>query len=197
NKNGFLYVLNRVTGEPVWPIVEKPVPPSSVPGEHAAATQPFPTKPPPFDRQGATEDDLVDFTPELRRQAIEAAKPFILGPLYTPPSLRSDDADGKRGTLTVPGAWGAGNWNTGAFDPETGMYYAVSMTMAGRSAVASTKGIETATMDYAGGGPPPPGPGGASATAPPPPNPDPNFVQGLGTQVAGLPLVKGPYGRIT
>lgn len=199
NKNGFLYVLNRVTGEPVWPIVERPMPASTVPGERAAATQPIPTKPPPFDRQGATEDDLIDFTPELRRQALEAAKPYLLGPLYTPPSIRSDDADGKRGTLTVPGAWGAGNWNTGAFDPETGMYYAVSMTMAGTRGLRSTKGVETATMEYAGGGPaaPPPGGDGAAATTAPPANPDPNFVEGLGTQVAGLPLVKGPYGRIT
>ena len=107
NKNGFLYVLNRVTGEPVWPIVEKPVPASNVPGEQASATQPFPTKPPAFDRQGVTEDDLIDFTPELRKQALDYIRPFVLGPLYTPPSLRSDDEDGKRGTVTVPGAWGA------------------------------------------------------------------------------------------
>jgi glucose dehydrogenase len=184
NKNAFLYVLNRATGEPVWPIVERPVPASGVPGEFASPTQPFPTKPPAFDRQGITENDVIDFTPELRREALEALKPYVLGPLYTPPSIRSTDADGKKGTFTVPGAWGAGNWHTGAFDPETGMYYAVSLTLPGGRAVTSTKGTETATMDYAGGG-------GPAA------NPPSDFVQGLGPQVHGLPLVKPPYGRIT
>ena len=185
NKNGFLYVLNRVTGEPVWPIVERPVPASSVPGEQASPTQPFPTKPPPFDRQGISEDDLIDFTPELREAALDYAKAFVLGPLYTPPSIRSTDAGGKKGTFTIPGAWGAGNWHTGAFDPETGMYYAVSLTLPGIRAVASTKGNAGATMDYAG-------PSGN-----PQQNNAPDFVQGLGPQVKGLPIVKPPYGRIT
>jgi glucose dehydrogenase len=184
NKNGFLYVLNRVTGEPVWPIVERPAPGSPVPGEQASATQPIPTKPPAFDRQGITEDDLIDFTPELRKQALEYVRPYVLGPLYTPPSIRSDEADGKKGTLTIPGAWGAGNWHTGAFDPETGMYYAVSLTLPGVRAVVSTKGNGTATMDYAGPGP------SQQTNAP-------TFVQGLGPQVQGLPIVKPPYGRIT
>jgi len=184
NKNGFLYVLNRVTGEPVWPMIEKPVPPSDVPGEQASATQPFPTKPPAFDRQGVTENDLIDFTPELREQALEYIKPFVLGPLYTPPTLRSDAADGKRGTFTVPGAWGAANWHTGAFDPETAMYYAVSLTLPGVRALVSTNGNPTATMDYAGPGP------SQQTNAP-------DFVQGLGPQVSGLPLLKPPYGRIT
>jgi len=184
NKNGFLYVLNRVTGEPVWPIVEKAVPASDVPGEQASATQPFPTKPPAFDRQGVTEDDLIDFTPDLRKQALDYVRPFVLGPLYTPPSLRSDEEQGKRGTFTVPGAWGAANWHTGAFDPETGMYYAVSLTLPGVRALASTKGNPTATMDYAGPGP------SQQTNAP-------DFVQGLGPQVSGLPLLKPPYGRIT
>jgi glucose dehydrogenase len=199
NKNGFLYVLNRATGEPVWPIVERPVPSSPVPGEHASPTQPIPTKPPPFDRQGMTESDVIDFTPELKKAALDTISPFVLGPLYTPPSIRSEDADAKRGTFTVPGAWGAANWNTGAFDPETGMYYAVSMTLAGARAVMSTKGQESATMDYAGavGGGQPANGGGNGAPAAAPANPDPAFVQGLGPQVLGLPLVKPPYGRIT
>ena len=184
NKNGFLYVLNRVTGEPVWPIVERPVPASGVPGEQAWPTQPFPTKPPAFDRQGVTEDDLIDFTPELRKQALEYMRGFVMGPLYTPPSVRSDDPNGKKGTFTVPGAWGAGNWHTGAFDPETGMYYAVSLTLPGVRAVVSTKGNATATMDYAG-----PGPSQQANAA--------GFVQGLGPQVQGLPILKPPYGRIT
>ena len=120
SKTGFLYVFDRVTGKPVWPIEERPVPPSTVPGEHAAPTQPFPTKPAPFSRIGLTEDDLIDFTPELRARARELAKQFVIGPIFTPPSLVSDEPGGKQGTLMVPGSWGAGNWNTGAFDPETG-----------------------------------------------------------------------------
>jgi glucose dehydrogenase len=187
NKNGFLYVLNRVTGEPVWPIIEKPVPPSTVPGEWMAGTQPFPTRPPAFDRQGITEDDVIDFTPELRQQARDVLKQYVLGPLYTPPSIRSKEDDGKKGTFTVPGAWGAGNWHTGAFDPETAMYYAVSLTLPGIRAVASTKDIPGATMEYAGGI------GGGNNQQ----NQPPDFVQGLGPQLHGLPLVKPPYGRIT
>ncbi|HYL82653.1 MAG TPA: PQQ-binding-like beta-propeller repeat protein, partial [Candidatus Angelobacter sp.] len=129
NKNAFLYVLDRTDGKPVWPIEERPVPPSTIPGEHASPTQPFPTKPPPFDLQGLREDDLIDFTPQLRQEALKAVKPFVLGPLYTPPTMKSDDPNGKKGLLMSPGDWGSGNWNTGAFDPETHMYYAVSMTM--------------------------------------------------------------------
>ena len=195
NKNGFLYVLDRVTGAPVWPIEERPVPSSNVPTEQAAATQPIPTKPPPFDRQGVTEDDLIDFTPALRAEALEAVKPMVLGPLYTPPALSSE---GQRGTLTIPGAWGAANWHTGAFDPETGMYYAVSLTLPGVRGVASTKGNAEATMEYGGGGGAPAagGQGGQGGQGAPPPAP-PGVVQGLGPQVRGLPIVKPPYGRIT
>lgn len=129
NKNAFLYVLDRSNGEPVWPIEERAVPQSTVPGEHSSPTQPFPTKPPAFDLQGLSEADLIDFTPELHKAAVEAVKPFVLGPLYTPPTMKSSDPTGKQGTLMSPGDWGSGNWNTGAFDPETDTYYAVSMTM--------------------------------------------------------------------
>lgn len=129
NKNAFLYVLDRTNGKPVWPIEERRVPQSTIPGEHSSPTQPFPTKPPAFDLQGLSEDDLIDFTPELHKQALEAVKPFVLGPLYTPPTMKSDSPNGKQGTLMSPGDWGSGNWNTGAFDPDTDMYYAVSMTM--------------------------------------------------------------------
>ena len=188
NKNGYLYVLDRTTGEPVWPIEEKPVGKSSVPGEQASATQPIPTKPPPFDRQGVSEGDLIDYTPELKAAALEFVKPLVLGPLYTPPALAVEG--GTRGTLTIPGAWGAGNWHTGAFDPETSMYYAVSLTLPGIRGVSSTKGNAEATMDYAGGG----GGGGGRGGQPTTP---PGQVAGLGPQVMGLPIVKGPYGRIT
>ena len=114
-KTGFVYVFDRVTGEPVWPIEERPVPASDVPGEQAALTQPYPTKPPPFGRQGFSEDDLMDFTPELKAMALEVVKEYRLGTLFTPPSLE--------GTLMMPGIWGAGNWGGAAFDPGTGTLY--------------------------------------------------------------------------
>ena len=114
-KTGFTYVFDRVTGEPVWPIEERPVPPSEVPGERLAETQPFPTKPPPFGRQGFTEDDLVDFTPEIKAKALEAVKDLRLGDIFTPPTLG--------GTLLMPGVWGAANWGGAAFDPDTAILY--------------------------------------------------------------------------
>ena len=123
NKTGFVYVFNRETGEPVWPIEERPVPQSTVPGERTSPTQPFPTKPPPFDRQGLTEDDLIDFTPELRAEALRIMDQYVTGPIFTPPSLADEAANG---TLVVPGTWGAANWHTPAFDPETGIFYAAS-----------------------------------------------------------------------
>ena len=129
NKTAFVYVFDRVTGEPVWPIEERPVPQSTVPGEHSWPTQPFPTKPPAFDRQGLTEDDLIDFTPELRAEALSIARRYVIGPLFTPPSLVGSDPGGKQGTIVVPGTWGAANWNTPAFDPETGIFYAASNTI--------------------------------------------------------------------
>ena len=96
-KQGFVYTFDRVTGQPVWPIVEKPVPPSDVPGERASPTQPFPSRPAPFEYQGVTVDDLVDFTPELRQMAQAAVKPFRIGPLFTPPSLQGTHHPARNG----------------------------------------------------------------------------------------------------
>ena len=96
-KTAFLFVLNRETGEPIWPIEERPVPQSDLPGEKTSPTQPFPTKPPPFDRQGVSIDDLIDFTPQLRAEALEIVKKYKIGPLYTPPMLARPD--GPLGTL--------------------------------------------------------------------------------------------------
>ena len=127
-KQGFVFTFDRVSGAPVWPIVERPVPPSTVPGEIAAKTQPFPTRPPPFEAQGATEEDLVDFTPGLRVRAREAVKGFTLGPLYTPPSLN--------GTLTRPSTVGGANWGGAAVDPETGVLYVPSRSGFGVNRVA-------------------------------------------------------------
>lgn len=171
NKNAFLFVLNRETGEPVWPIVERPVPESTVPGEVASPTQPFPTRPPAFDRQGMTEDDLIDFTPEIRAEALAFFNRYVHGPLYTPPSIVSHDG-GTEGTLSAPGSWGAANWNTGAFDPETDMYYAVSHTLPGVDGIVRATDPE-ATFEYVREGS------------------SPVFLE------SGLPVTKPPYGRIT
>jgi quinoprotein glucose dehydrogenase len=99
SKQGFTYVFDRVTGDPVWPIEERPVPQSTVPGERTSPTQPFPTKPPPFELQGLTEDDLIDFTPELRQEALDFVKNYTMGPLFTPPSLITDMKTGAGATL--------------------------------------------------------------------------------------------------
>ena len=120
SKQAFIYVLDRVTGEPVWPIEERAVPLSNVPGERASPTQPFPTRPAPFDLQGISEDTLIDFTPELRAEAMEIIKQFDYGMLYTPPSLR--------GTINLPGWTGGAEWSGAAFDPETSMYFIPSVT---------------------------------------------------------------------
>lgn len=120
SKQAFIYVLDRTTGEPVWPIEERPVPASSVPGEQAAPTQPFPTRPAPFDQQGISEETLIDFTPELRAEALQIVSQFDYGMLYTPPSLR--------GTINLPGWTGGAEWSGAAFDPETSMYYIPSVS---------------------------------------------------------------------
>jgi quinoprotein glucose dehydrogenase len=167
-KQGFVYVFDRVTGEPIWPIVEKPVPQSDVPGEKTAATQPFPTKPAPFDRQGVTEDDLNDLTPEIRAEALKIASQFKLGPIYTPPIV--ENAGGKLATLTVPHAQGAANWQSAAADPETGILYIPSVTNWWASAL--TPGGQRSSLQYVG----------RSTQVPAP---------------LGLPIIKPPWGRIT
>lgn len=122
SKQGFCYVFDRVTGKPIWPIEEKPVPQSTIPGERTAATQPFPTKPLPFDRQGVTKDDVTDFTPELHRQALAILEKYNYGPLFTPPSL-------KKPTIEMPGIAGGASWSGAACDPETGICYVSSVTL--------------------------------------------------------------------
>ena len=117
SKTAFLYAFDRETGEPVWPIEERPVPQSRVPGEHTSPTQPFPSKPPPFDRQGVAEEDLIDFTPELRAQALAIADSLILAPIFTPGVLLSDAPEGKLGVFTIPGGWGRGKLEHGRLRP--------------------------------------------------------------------------------
>ncbi len=118
-KTGFVYVLDRVTGQPVWPIEERPVPQTTLPGEWTARTQPHPTKPPPFEMQGFTDDHLIDFTPELRAAALAATRGMARGPLFTP-------LNEKQPVFLVPGYGGGGNWGGGSFDPETGYFYVSS-----------------------------------------------------------------------
>ena len=170
SKTGFLYVFDRATGEPVWPIEERPVPQSEVPGEHSSPTQPFPTKPPPFARHGITADDLIEF-PGLAERARAVADSFVVGPIFTPPSLVIPVPGGKKGTLALPGSWGAGNWNTGAFDPETGTYFAFAHAIPRvyRIAEATAPGAE---MDYWS------------------PNREAPYLD-------GIPITKPPWGRIT
>ncbi|PCI77589.1 MAG: pyrroloquinoline quinone-dependent dehydrogenase [SAR86 cluster bacterium] len=120
-KQGFTYVFDRATGVPVWPIIEREVPPSTIPGERASPTQPFPTKPPAFAPQGLTIDDLIDFTPELRAEAIEILNAYTYGPIFTPPTLPRDD--GHRGTILRPGAGGGANWPGAGIDPKVGVLF--------------------------------------------------------------------------
>jgi quinoprotein glucose dehydrogenase len=114
-KTGFVYAFDRVTGKPIWPIEERPVPSSDVPGERAARTQPVPTKPRPISRQGFTEADLIDFTPELKQLALAEFRKWRSGELFTPPSLQ--------GTLVFPGVIGGAGWGGGAYDPNTQTLY--------------------------------------------------------------------------
>ena len=170
SKQAFTYVFDRVTGVPVWPIEERPVAQSTVPGEKTWPTQPFPTKPAPFDRQGVTLDDLVDFTPELNAEARRVASQYKLGPLYTPASV--EGADGLKGTLMLPNADGGANWQGAAVDPETGILYVPSFTAP--SVIYATHDPQRSTMRYIGG----------------------RAVSFLQISKA-IPLVKPPWGRIT
>ncbi len=169
-KQSWVYTFDRETGEPIWPIEELPVPAGDVPGEWYSPTQPHPTRPAPFDRQGVSEDDLIDFTPELRGLALEAVSKFRLSPsVYAPPSL-ADAADGTVGTLALPDAIGGANWEGSALDPETGILYIPSRTNISLLSVAKDEESDVA------------------------------FSQSYGVRVPrirGLPLVKPPYGRVT
>ena len=126
-KQGFVFVLDRVTGEPIWPIEERAVPQGDVPGEWYSPTQPFPTKPAPFERQGFSEADLLDFTPELLKRAPGDRQPVPLGAALLA-AFTATAADSTRGTITLPSATGGANWEGGALDPETGFLYIPSVT---------------------------------------------------------------------
>ncbi len=168
-KQGFVFVLDRVTGEPIWPIEERPVPRGDVRGEWYSPTQPFPTRPAPFERQGFSEADLIDFTPEIRARAKTIASQFRWGTLFAPPSLQNAP-DGTLGTITLPASTGGANWEGGALDPETGYLYVPSVTAL--SFLSLVEGGTTSDMTYIAGG-------GRAQLAP------------------GVPIVKPPWGRIT
>ena len=169
-KQAWVYTFDRLTGEPIWPIVERPVPVGDVPNEWYAPTQPFPTRPAPFDRQGFTEEDMIDWTPEIKALALESVEGFRLSPsIYSPPSLQ-DAPDGTRGLLSLPSSTGGSNWESSAFDPETGILYVPSRTQLQVLALAKN------------------------------PDSDIDLSQGFGVRaprVQGLQIVKPPYGRIT
>src|SRR5580765_1117947 len=125
-KQGWIYTFDRITGKPVWPIEERPVEKGTVPGEWYSPTQPFVTKPPPFDRQGVSVDDLIDFTPELRAEALKIVANYKIGPIFTPPVVSTWPK--PLGTLLLPSLTGGVNWHGASFDPETKMFYVYSTT---------------------------------------------------------------------
>ena len=142
-KQGWVYVFDRVTGEPVWPIEERPVPAGNVPGEWYSPTQPFPTKPPPFERQGFRLEELIDFTPELRAAALEIVSQYKTGPIFTPPIVRGEN--GLLATLFVPNG---ANWPGGSYDPDTGIMYLYSHTLS--RAIGLGNDPERSDMNYIG-----------------------------------------------
>jgi quinoprotein glucose dehydrogenase len=189
-KQAFLYVFDRVTGQPIWPIEERPVPQGDTPGEKYSKTQPIPSKPAAYNRQGLAVDDLIDFTPELRAEAVKAIAQYKIGPVFTPPVVSK--AEGPIGTLQMASQGAATNWPGGSYDPETHILYVHS-----QSAVATLglvppppgaapdvryhQGTALAGARRSGGS------GSASAEAG-------GAVTALTIQ--GLPLVKPPYGQI-
>jgi quinoprotein glucose dehydrogenase len=185
-KQAFTYLFDRRTGEPVWPIEERPVPQSDVPGERTSPTQPFPTKPPAFDRQGVTPDDLNDLTPELKAEATRMAAEYKLGPLYTPHV--ASGTSGMKGLLVMPAPTGGANWQGGAADPETGMLYVSSGTQI--SPMVLVHDPARSEMNYISGNPE-----AAPAAARPSADGRPPSPRVFGPQ--GLPMVKPPWGRIT
>jgi quinoprotein glucose dehydrogenase len=208
-KQAFLYVFDRVTGRPIWPIEERPVPQGDVPGEWYSPTQPFPTKPAAYDRQGVTEDDLIDFTPELRREALEVVAWHKMGPLFTPPVV--SNINGPLGTLMAPSQDGGTNWQGGSYDPETGMLYVASGSTVvskavvepypGQSEMAYIEGNAVTGPRTTGGSGSAAG-GGRSEFRPAErrqltPDDPSRGPPKLALSVQGLPILKPPYGRIS
>jgi len=225
-KQAFLYVFNRETGQPIWPIEERPVARGDVPGEWYSPTQPFPTKPPAYERQGFIEDDLIDFTPELRAEAVKIASKYKLGPIFTPPVVSK--IDGPLATLAMSSAGGGTNWPGGSYDPETHVFFVSSTKSISQLGLVpprpetkndlafvqgnAAQGARTTSGagSSAGGGrveaAPAAGRGAPGAEAPAPGRGRGALVAadgggegggGGGLTVRGLPIVKPPYGRLT
>jgi quinoprotein glucose dehydrogenase len=175
-KFSWLFVLDRETGKPVWPIPERRVPRGDVIGEWYSPTQPHVTKPPAFDIQGVSIDDLIDFTPELRAEAVELVSKYRIGPLYTPPTMSKWPS--PLGSIVAPMSDGSAQWPGGAIDPETNTVYIFSNSSYGFLGMIETPGAENpVTVGMAG-------PTGPSTTRP-------------RLTIQGMPLLKPPYGRIT
>jgi quinoprotein glucose dehydrogenase len=198
-KQGILYVYDRETGKPVWPMPEKPAPKGDVPGEWYSPTQPMPSKPPAYARNGLSQDDLIDFTPELHAKALALVKNYKIGPIFTPPVLSKEG--GPIGTINMSASGGT-NWPGGSFDPETHMVYVYACNScidaiglvpppAGMSDLHYVVGVAGETPQMIRG------PGeNAGADAPPPPKKQGNNGYHP-LDVDGLPLVKPPYSTIT
>jgi quinoprotein glucose dehydrogenase len=193
-KQAYLYVFNRETGEPVWPMPEQPVPPGDVPGEWYSKTQPIPSKPPAFDNQGVSSDSLINFTPQLHAEAEELVSKYRIGPLFTPPSVSK--AGGPLATIVSPGALGGANWPGGSFDPETHVLYVYSRTDFSALGLVPSPDQKVSDMEYVQGtaGITPRNGRPMGAPALPAANPESGEPVLL---VRGLPLLKPPYGRIT
>jgi len=207
SKQGFLYVFDRVTGQPVWPIVERPVEKGNVPGEWYSPTQPFPSKPPAYSRNGVATDDLIDFTPAMRDQALTIISKYKIGPVFTPPV--ESNLEGPLATLTLGTASGGTNWPGGSYDPETHIVYAFACNacltpiglvkspkdVSDMNYIAGTAGQEARIRT---------GPGENAGADSPLPTRAPAPARGGGNSsgyvpltVQGLPLIKPPYATIS
>ena len=199
-KQGILYVFDRVTGQPVWPFEERSVEKGDVPGEWYSPTQPFPTKPPAYSRNGISVDELIDFTSDLRAEAMQLVSKFKIGPIFTPPSLSK--IQGPLATLTVGTAAGGTNWPGGSYDPETHTVYVQACNVCLYPfGLVPPPNKEFSDMDYVQGiagqevrmtyGP---GEGAGADAAPPPAS---GAAGRITLTVQGLPLLKPPYGTIS
>jgi quinoprotein glucose dehydrogenase len=184
-KQAFLYVFNRVNGQPIWPIVERPVEQSDVPGEKTSPTQPFPTKPPAYDRQGFTVDDVIDFTPQLKSEALQLVSKYKLGPVFTPPVVSKPE--GPYATLALATAGGGTNWAGGSFDPETHIAYIPSQKSLTAIGLVPPQPGQSDMRYISGSAAPRTGRGGGRG----------GEGAGPGLTVEGLPLAKPPYAQIS
>ena len=204
-KQAFLYVFDRVTGQPIWPFEERPVEKGDVPGEWYSPTQPFPTKPPAYDRQGMVIDDLIDFTPALREEAVKFVSKYKIGPIFTPPVVSK--IDGPLATLAMATAGGGSNWAGGAFDPETHIAYLPSQKSISTlglvpgdpkiTDMAYVQGTAREGIRRTGGAGADAGADNPAGGSPAAPAAAAGEGGGGGLTIQGLPLIKPPYGQIT